>query len=696
MLQYVWLTIAFPLVGALVNGLFGQRMSKKASGTLGSAMVFLSFLTALASYFSYKSWAAGSDSPYFELTLWPWIHVGQLQIDAALLIDPLSTTMMLLITGVGFLIHLYSTGYMSHDKGYSRFFVYLNLFIAMMLILVLGNNLALMFVGWEGVGLCSYLLIGFWYQDMYNAKCGMKAFVVNRIGDFGVLLGAFILFWNFNTLSFTELFGNFSSVMNSATIESWVPLAAALLLFLGATGKSAQLPLHIWLPDAMAGPTPVSALIHAATMVTAGVYMVCRLNPVFTAAPTAGFIIACVGAATAFIAATIALTQNDIKKVLAYSTVSQLGFMFLACGVGAYWVAMFHVLTHAFFKACLFLGSGSVIHAMHEEQDTRVMGGLAKYMPLTYWTFLISTLAIAGIVPLSGFFSKDEILWRVATWQTQFGSAPMILWFVAIATAFMTAFYMGRVFFKTFLGKPRWTKHYVEHHHHPHESPRSMTFPLVVLATLAAIGGFMGLPHFTHAPNFLEPWLAASTGGEEQLNIVGRIGLEEHGSAAHDDHGTAAHDDHGAAAGHAEDAAAHHEAFVSFGSTETTEIIFALVSVALAAFALLGLAMPLYTKRFGATEKLHTSLGPLYRLSLNKWYIDELYHYLIVIPGTALAYGCWRVFDMKFIDGIVNGVGNVLGWLGHGVRPFQTGFVRNYAMYLLLGAVVYLALSLLK
>ncbi len=687
MLQYVWWAIALPLIGALVNGLFGRFMSKKASGTLGSAMVLLGFVIAVASYFDYKAWAATSNTPYFEITLWPWIHVGQLQLDAALLIDPLSLTMMMLITGVGFLIHLYSTGYMSHDKGYSRFFVYLNLFIAMMLILVLGNNLALMFVGWESVGLCSYLLIGFWYHDMYNAKCGMKAFVVNRIGDFGVLLGAFIIFWNFNTLTFTELFGNFSSVMNSATLESWVPLAAALLLFLGATGKSAQLPLHIWLPDAMAGPTPVSALIHAATMVTAGVYMVSRLNPIFTAAPTAGFIIACVGAATAFVAATIALTQNDIKKVLAYSTVSQLGFMFLACGVGAYWVAMFHVLTHAFFKACLFLGSGSVIHAMHEEQDTRVMGGLAKYMPLTYWTFLISTLAIAGIPPLAGFFSKDEIMWRVATWQTQFGAAPMLLWLVAIATAFMTAFYMGRVFFKTFLGKPRWTKHYLEHHHHPHESPRSMTTPLVVLAALAIIGGFMGLPHFTHAPNFLEPWLAASTGGAEQLQIVGHTGLE-HSAAGHGEHAG----EHGEEAG----AGAHHEAFVSFGSTETTEMAFAFASVVLAAFALFGLAMPLYTRRFGATEKLHTSLGPLYKFSLNKWYIDEFYHYLIVIPGTALAYACWRVFDMKFIDGIVNGTANVLGWLGHGVRPFQTGFVRNYAMYLLLGAVVYLALSLLK
>ncbi|MDQ3024452.1 MAG: NADH-quinone oxidoreductase subunit L, partial [bacterium] len=488
MLSYVWLTVALPALGWLINGLFGARLSRKLSGSIACAAVGGAFLVALGVMADYITNGYAESSPFQIVTLWPWIHSGTLKLDMAFLVDPLSITMMLLITGVGFLIHVYSTSYMSHDDGYPRFFAYLNLFVAMMMLLVLGANTVLMFVGWEGVGLCSYLLIGFWYRNMENANAGMKAFVVNRIGDAGVLLGMFMLAVYFGSLNFADIITNSHEVFGAA--EAWVPTAIALLLFLGACGKSAQIPLHIWLPDAMAGPTPVSALIHAATMVTAGVYMVTRLNPVFEASPTAGFVVAVIGCATAFMAATIALTQSDIKKVLAYSTVSQLGFMFLAAGVGAYWVAMFHVLTHAFFKACLFLGSGSVIHAMHEEQDTRVMGGLARYMKVTYYTFLISTFAIAGIIPFAGFFSKDEILWQVATWEGRFPWAPALLYGVALLTAFMTAFYMGRVTFKTFLGKSRWTEHFVKHHHHPHESSPAMTIPLIVLAFLATFGGF--------------------------------------------------------------------------------------------------------------------------------------------------------------------------------------------------------------
>jgi NADH-quinone oxidoreductase subunit L len=492
---------------------------------------------------------------------------------------------------------------------------------------------------------------------MENANAGMKAFVVNRIGDAGVLLGMFMLFVYFGSLNFVDVIAKSHEVFGGA--EAWVPTAIALLLFLGACGKSAQIPLHVWLPDAMAGPTPVSALIHAATMVTAGVYMVTRLNPVFSASPTAGFVVAVIGCATAFMAGTIALTQNDIKKVLAYSTVSQLGFMFLAAGVGAYWVAMFHVLTHAFFKACLFLGSGSVIHAMHEEQDTRVMGGLAKYMKVTYFTFLISTFAIAGIIPFAGFFSKDEILWQVATWEGRFPWTPAVLYTVALLTAFMTAFYMGRVTFKTFLGKPRWTEHYVKHHHHPHESSPAMTIPLVVLALLATFGGFaLFTPSWLGGNTLLESWLAPSAG------------VQEHGGEV-----------------------AHAEPFVSLGDHTTTEIGLAVLSV-VGALLMLGIALNLYKNRYGATEGMKKSLAPLYRFSLNKWYFDELYHRIIVIPGVATAYAFWRVVDVKVIDGIVNGVAWLTGLLGLIIRPLQTGFVRNYALYLLIGAVIFVAVSL--
>ncbi|MBN2081124.1 NADH-quinone oxidoreductase subunit L [bacterium] len=688
MLDLVWLAIAFPLIGVLINGLFGRVIrSKLISGIIGCTALGLSFAVAVLTWldYTYQFWTT-RDGPYYEVVLWPWMYIGNLKIDAGLLVDPLSIVMFLFVTGVSFLIHIYSTGYMAHDEGYSRFFTYLNLFVAMMLILVLGNNGAVMFVGWEGVGLCSYLLIGFWYKDMYNANCGMKAFVVNRIGDFGVLLGLFMLFTYFGSLNFTTIFKEAGSVLEPG---SWIPLAIALFLFLGATGKSAQFPLHIWLPDAMAGPTPVSALIHAATMVTAGVYMVARLNPIFNASPTAGFVVALVGCFTAFMAATVAMTQNDIKKVLAYSTVSQLGYMFLACGVGAYWVAIFHVVTHAFFKACLFLGSGSVIHGMHEEQDTRYMGALAKFMPWTYFTFLASTIAIAGIIPFAGFFSKDEILWQVAIWQTRFGWAPTMLWIVAALTALMTAFYMGRVTWKTFQGQQRWTPEFVEKHKHPHESGAAMVMPLVVLSALAVVAGFLLFtPPWLGNNTTLKDFLAPSTANAQYVKTHAAAEPGQH----QPEHELPAPGAEAASAGHAGE---HHAAFISLGNVTATEIAFAAFSVLLALIGLL-VSRQIFVNQPKATEAWKKHWAPAYQFSLNKWFFDELYHRVIVVPGTAVAYACWRFFDLRIVDGIVNGTAWIVGVTGHLVRPLQTGFVRNYALYLLLGVVILLIFNLVK
>jgi NADH-quinone oxidoreductase subunit L len=718
--------IAFPLLGAAINGFFGKKINNsKLSGWIGTGALALSFATAIAVYFDYMSKGFKGVERFVEVPGWTWIDIksastSYLQIDFALLLDPLSITMMLFVTGISMLIHLYSTEYMSHDKGLSRFFTYLNLFVAMMLILILGANLPVMFVGWEGVGLCSYLLIGFWYENMENAKCGMKAFITNRIGDFGILIGLFMIFQNFeqyfrmhdladaNPLSFRDILINAQPVLLS--MSPFDVLLIALFLFLGACGKSAQFPLHIWLPDAMAGPTPVSALIHAATMVTSGVYMVTRLNPIFSSNETAGFIIACIGAGTAFMAATIALTQNDIKKVLAYSTVSQLGYMFLACGVGAYWVAIFHVITHAFFKACLFLGSGSVIHGMHEEQDTRNMGGLAKYMKTTYITFLISTFAIAGIIPFAGFFSKDEILWKVATWQTKFGAAPMLLYWLALFTAVLTAFYMGRVTWKTFLGKPRWTAEFIRKHHHPHESRLPMTLPLVVLAFMAIISGFsLFIPAWLkggtepHAP--LEHFLDVSAGGPEGVEIYTGVLApgEAHGTFRDEKHVAEIHDSHmeaealeSEAGDHAAGHAAHHEPFWNpAGNVTTMEIIFAFGSVLLAALMLFLSFLRYGTAKYDPKKHgMQKTFGPLYAFSYNKWYIDELYNNVLIRPGVWLSSKAWQILDVRMIDGVVNGIGKVLGALGELIRPSQTGFVRNYMLYLLAGAVMFMLVNM--
>src|SRR6187431_1768347 len=480
------LLTALPLAGFFVNGLLGARLPKWLVASIACALPALAFVVSVALFAQLSR-----DGTPISQTLFTWAAMPDFNVDAAFYFDEITAVMCLIVTGIGTLIHIYSIGYMAHDTSFARYFAYLNLFLFFMLMLVLGKNLVVVFVGWEGVGLASYLLIGFWFTDPAKTAAGLKAFVVNRVGDTGFVLAAFLLFGLVGSFDFQVINAYFSG----AVVAPGLTTAIGLLLLLGVCGKSAQIPLHVWLPDAMAGPTPVSALIHAATMVTAGVYLVARMSAVYLHAPEASALIAVVGVATAFFAATIAIVQTDIKKVLAYSTISQLGFMFLALGVGAYGVAIFHVVTHAFFKACLFLGAGSVIHALGGEQDVRRMGGLARRIPLTFWTFAIATAAIAGLPPLAGFFSKDEILWYA--FASARGGSPL-LWLVAAATALMTAFYMFRLLWLTFFGSSRMTP---EVEHHVHESPFSMTGVLVLLAALSALGGFIAVPHF------LEPQL---------------------------------------------------------------------------------------------------------------------------------------------------------------------------------------------
>ena len=518
--------VLLPLLGFVLNGLLatrlgGNRVGPRFVSVVGCGLPIASFLLVVKALLDLR---AGGWAPLVEIA-YRWALIGDNAFEIAFYFDRLSAVMALVVTGVGSVIHVYSIGYMKDDEGYGRFFAYLNLFLFFMLLLVLGRSLLVLFVGWEGVGLASYLLIGFWFHDLANARAGKKAFVTNRIGDAGFLLGMFVLFQAVGTLDMDRINAAFAGPTLPAVSASLV----GVLLFIGATGKSAQIPLHVWLPDAMAGPTPVSALIHAATMVTAGVYLVARMSAVYLHAPEASALIAVVGVATAFFAATIAIVQTDIKKVLAYSTISQLGFMFLALGVGAYGVAIFHLVTHAFFKACLFLGAGSVIHALGGEQDVRRMGGLARRIPLTFWTFAIATAAIAGIPPLAGFFSKDEILWYA--FASTRGGSPL-LWLVAAATALMTAFYMFRLLWLTFFGRSRMTP---EVEHHVHESPFSMTGVLVLLAALSALGGFIAVPHF------LEPQLPLPPVDEHLhayetpllvLSVVARAGRPRGGRVA--------------------------------------------------------------------------------------------------------------------------------------------------------------------
>ena len=641
MSDYLYLIPLLPLVGFLINGLLLGKLSRPVVSAVAVSSVGLSFIVALLAFFDLK--ALPADARVIEQTLFTWIGAGSFHVDVAFLLDPLSAVMILVVTGVGFLIHVYSTGYMHHDKSFGRYFAYLNLFTFSMLTLVLANNFLLMFVGWEGVGLCSYLLIGFWFEKKSASDAGKKAFIVNRIGDFGFLIGMFIVFWQVGSLDFRTVM---ASAPATFIAGGGLITAACLLFFVGATGKSAQIPLYVWLPDAMEGPTPVSALIHAATMVTAGVYMIARSSVLYMMAPDALLVVAIVGAATAIFAATIGLAQNDIKRVLAYSTVSQLGYMFLACGVAAFTAGIFHLMTHAFFKALLFLASGSVIHAMSNEQDMRKMGGLKKYLPITYATMLIATLAISGIPGLSGFFSKDEILWKA--FSSDYGH--WALWLVGFITAGLTAFYMFRLIYMTFHGKERMDG---ETKKHLHESPRSMTVPLMVLAVLSVVGGLVGMPHIFGMTNYFEEWLAP---------VVH--------SASHE-------------------AAAHALASAGGGSA-TMEWLLMGASVLLVLVAIF-VARHFYNKKPEAATRLATSLGGIQKLLLNKYYIDELYGAVVVRPLVNGSLFLWKVFDVVLIDGLINGLATLWRDVADTLRHSQGGQVRNYATVFVIGVLVLVA-----
>ncbi|MFN2238198.1 MAG: NADH-quinone oxidoreductase subunit L [Thermoanaerobaculia bacterium] len=729
----IWLVPALPLLGAIINGFRAleqphAKKSRKATRLIALSATLLSAL--VATFYVVIPWARAGTATPLEVVYYEWLPMGTGQVVGGLIsdfsiqlgfqVDALSATMMLVVCWVGFLIHVYATGYMSHEKGYTRFFAYFNLFMFMMLILVMGNNYAVMFIGWEGVGLCSYLLIGFFYDKTFAADAGKKAFIVNRIGDFGFLLGLFLIFSWFGTLDFTGVFAQVSA--NPAHFEG-IATAICILLFIGACGKSAQVPLHVWLPDAMAGPTPVSALIHAATMVTAGVYMVVRSNVLFRLSPEAMAVVAVVGAVTALFAATIGTAQNDIKKVLAYSTVSQLGFMFLAVGVGAFTAAIFHVMTHAFFKACLFLGAGSVIHGCNGEQDMRKMGGLRRYMPKTHWTFLVATIAIAGIPPLAGFFSKDEILAsaffkRYTELGAPWSSLPLVLWVMAIIAATFTAFYMFRAYYMTFLGtyrgaaaagtaatEPEHKGHDVidadtrlapahlpkadplehggaGHAAHPHESPNSMTGVLAALALLSIVGGLVGPPlgaFGIHHPNPFQSWLAP---------VLWPIGGE---------------------------------AFEFHHAPIAVEWMLILLSIGVAVGGIL-VARAFYTDPAWSRPRGFVARFPtLHRVVENKYYVDEIYHATFV-RGTIVLSNAMAWFDTHVIDGLVNGVRHVtVILLGEGsslidryvvdgavngvassaqrgstlLRRLQTGVVQNYALVMSGGVVLLVVVYLL-
>jgi NADH-quinone oxidoreductase subunit L len=643
----IYIIPILPLIGFLLNGLLVGKLNKKLVALIGCGTVGLSFVFGVKFFFDLL--ALPENARVIENVLFTWIPSGMFHVNMAFLFDPLSAVMVLVVSGVGFLIHIYSIGYMHDDAGYARYFTYLNLFVFSMLTLVLADNFLLMFVGWEGVGLCSYLLIGFWFEKKSATDAGKKAFIVNRIGDFGFLLGMFIIFWNVGSLNFSTVFERAPEVF---AVGGGLITAATLLLFVGATGKSAQIPLFVWLPDAMEGPTPVSALIHAATMVTAGVYMIARSNVLFMLAPTTLLIVAIVGVATAFMAGTIALAQNDIKRVLAYSTVSQLGYMFVACGVAAFTAGIFHLMTHAFFKALLFLGSGSVIHALAGQQDMRYMGGLKKHMKTTYLTFLIATLAIAGIPGLSGFFSKDEILWKA--FSSVHGS--VWIWLVGLITAALTAFYMFRLVFLTFFGKERMDSHAKEH---LHESPKVMTVPLSILAVLSIIGGYIGIPHILGGSNHFEKFLAPVMKG------VHPSGEVEHALASAGGHDTA------------------------------TEWLLMIGSVLLVAFFIY-LAYHLYVKNIGLTTRLRKSLSGVHKILYGKYFVDELYGAVIVRPIVNGSLFLWKIFDVLIIDGLINGLAYLVGDISKFFRSGQTGMVRTYAAVFVTGVIIVIGYLVLR
>jgi NADH-quinone oxidoreductase subunit L len=634
--------VLLPFIGFLINGLFGKKIhSEGLIGAIGSGVVGIALLLGAAIFLEMLNTPA--EHREHTITLFQWVAAGSFAVDVAYQVDQLSILMTLIVTGVGFLIHIYSIGYMHGDPGFWRFFSYLNLFIFMMLNLVLADNFLLMFLGWEGVGLCSYLLIGFWHERKFEtggyapdtattSDAAKKAFIVNRVGDFGFLIGMLLIFTTFGSLAFDDVFINAAA---SVSVGDHTMFWITLLLFVGATGKSAQIPLYVWLPDAMAGPTPVSALIHAATMVTAGVYMVARCSVLYALSPDTMAIVAIVGIATALLAATMGLVQNDIKKILAYSTISQLGYMFLGLGVGAFAAGIFHVMTHAFFKALLFLGAGAVIHAMHDEQDIQKMGGLKSHMPVTYRTFAIAALAIVGIPPLSGFFSKDEILWKA------FAQGSMILWILGWVGAAMTAFYMFRLLSLTFEGQPRWSRD-----RHPHEAPKVMTLPLILLAVLSVIGGFVGIPPALGGNNALEHWLEPVF---ESASIIQRATSDY---------------------------------------SHSTEHMLMVLSVLVAAAGIYA-ARFLYLKRSELLRKWSESMRRVHSVLWNKYFVDEIYDRIFVTP---IVHGSekllWKVFDTGIIDGAVNGTAALMANVSSVLRKLQAGVVQNYAVAFVVGVIV--------
>jgi NADH-quinone oxidoreductase subunit L len=652
----VWI-ILIPLIGAAVNGLFfasgfwkkclrgDEHTEKTVVSIVGCGVVLISAL--LSSVLFFRLLSVEPSRREIIQNIFEWIPSGSFTVSFEFLFDTLSCVMALIVTWIGFLIHVYSVGYMHDDKAYAKYFTYLNLFIFFMLTLVLGNSFPLMFVGWEGVGLASFLLIGFWYDNPENANAGRKAFIVNRIGDFGFILGIFLIFFVFGSVNYQEVFGKASDPAFISTVPAAVITVIALLLFVGAVGKSAQIPLYVWLPDAMAGPTPVSALIHAATMVTAGAYMIARCNTIFSQSPVAQMIVVTVAALTSLLAATIAITQNDIKKVLAYSTISQLGYMFMGIGVGAYTAGLFHLVTHAFFKALLFLGSGSVIHALSGEQDIRHMGGLRKFIPTTAITFFIGTLAIAGIPFFSGFFSKDAILGSV------YERGYFVQWLIGLITAILTALYMGRLYLLTFEGKSRVADKIRDH---IHESPWTMTIPLIILAVLSIIGGYMGVPEFMgelvgiHESNLFDKFVSSSITMDSVIS-TGHL-LFSH----------------------------------------ATLIVFSITA------AIAGIAVAFYLFYLNPSVPgeiaSNKNIEPLYEGSLNKWYVDELYDYVFIQPFKYLSELASK-FDLRFIDGAVNGVADILKEMALTLQAAQSGLLRSYATLMTIGAFAILVFIIL-
>jgi NADH-quinone oxidoreductase subunit L len=632
MAGFFWLIPLLPGASALVLLLFGRRLSRTWVAGQASAAVLMSLLLSSGAFLALTR--RGPCAPGLARTLMSWIASGSFSASISFRMDSLSAVMAIVVTGVGFLIHVYSAGYMSDDKGYARYFAFLNLFTFFMLVLVLASDIVLMFVGWEGVGLCSYLLIGFWFDRPAAAKAGMKAFVVNRIGDAAFIVGILFLLVNVGSGGF----GAINAAAASGSLSPALTTLIAILLFVGATGKSAQIPLYVWLPDAMEGPTPVSALIHAATMVTAGVYMVCRLSGLFAASATASSVVAWVGAITAIFAATLALVQNDIKRVLAYSTVSQIGYMFIGCGVGAYAAGLFHLVTHAFFKSLLFLAAGSVIHALGGEQDMRHMGGLKRHLPVTFPVFLIGGLAISGVPFLSGFFSKDAIL------TSAFAGGHFVIYGLGLAGAILTALYMFRLIYLTFYGEER-APH--DPGHHVHESPLAMTVPLVILAAFSALSGYVGLPVLFG----------------ERADLFGRF-LE----------GVFRPE-------------AHHPAL----STEVGLILAATASALLG----IGLAFLFYRRAPGTPADLARRFPSLYRLLVGKYYVDEAYDAAVVRPLVRGSEWIYRHFDLGVIDGALNGTAGAAGSAGRGLNLLQSGLIRDYALAFLLGAILFLGFLLI-